>query len=44
MGKKDKDIKKENFKKDVKREKGFLDPLEKVLKEKPKESEKKKKK
>ena len=35
MGK-NKDIKKEDFKKNVKSEKGFLNPLKKVLKEKPK--------
>ena len=35
MGK-NKDIKKEDFKKDVKSDKGFLDPWKKVLKEKPK--------
>jgi hypothetical protein len=33
---KDKDIKKEDFGKDIKSKKGFLNPLKKVLKEKPK--------
>ena len=33
---KNRDIKKEDFRKDVKSDKGFLDPLKKVLKEKPK--------
>lgn len=40
MTKRNKDIKKEDFKKDVKSEKGFLNPLKKVLKEKPKEEKK----
>jgi len=33
---KNKDIKKEDFEKDVKSKKGFLNPLKKVLKEKQK--------
>jgi len=33
---KNKDIKKKDFKEDVKSKKGFLNPLKKILKEKPK--------
>jgi len=39
---KDKDIKKEDFKKDVKSKDGFLNPLKKVLNEKQKKEDQKK--
>lgn len=38
---KNKDIKKEDFEKDVKSKEGFLNPLKKLLKEKPKSKRKK---
>ena len=37
------EIKKEDFKKDIKNEKGFLDPLKKVLEENPQKKEELKK-